>query len=206
MTDCFALLDEPRLPWLDVEALKKKFLTRSTATHPDRFHAGSPLEKEDASRRYSELNSAFIRLRETKDRVAHLIELELGRRPADIQAVPEDLMDMFMRVGQLCREADQFIAGRASITSPLVKVQWFERGLALADRVSELQRTLQAQQEKIDAELQTLNDTWAAAPPPGSSERIARLRLAGLEQIYRVLSYTTRWRTQLQERFVQLSM
>jgi len=36
MTDYFALLDEPRRPWLDVSSLKQKFLARSSEVHPDR--------------------------------------------------------------------------------------------------------------------------------------------------------------------------
>ena len=181
-------------------------MSLSAAAHPDRSHAAPPEEKESNSRRYAELNTAFTRLHEPKDRLAHLIELELGRRPADIQSVPEDAMEYFAQVGPLCREADQFLANRAAVTSPLLKVQWFERGLGLVDRVGELQRTLQVQQDKIDAELRAMNEAWAAAPPAGSNDRAARLPLARVEEIYRALSYITRWRTQLQERFVQLSL
>ena len=36
MTDCFALLGEPRCPWLDAEALKSRFLVLSAEAHPDR--------------------------------------------------------------------------------------------------------------------------------------------------------------------------
>ena len=206
MIDCFALLDEPRRPWLDAEALKEKFLSRSAAAHPDRFHSASPAEREKASGRYSALHTAHSRLREPKDRLAHLLELELGRRPADVQAVPGDAMELFFQVGQLCREGDQFIAGRAQITSPLLMVQSFERGLALADRVTELQRRLEQEQEALEVALKSLNDAWISAPPVGSPERVARLPLGRVEDLYRAFSYLGRWRAQLQERFVQLSM
>ena len=206
MTDCFALLDEPRRPWLDPKTLKDKFLALSTDTHPDRFHSGNPAEREEASDRYSALNAAHRRLREPKDRLAHLLELELGRRPADVQAVPGDAMDLFFQVGQLGREVDQFIAGRAQVTSPLLKVQSFERGLALADRVTELQRTLEQKEEALQAALKPLNDAWISAPPVGSPGRVARLPLGRVEDLYRAFSYLGRWRSQLQERFVLLSM
>ena len=39
MTDAFALLSEPRRPWLDAEALKARFLPLSAAVHPDRVHS-----------------------------------------------------------------------------------------------------------------------------------------------------------------------
>src|SRR6059036_3588189 len=164
MIDCFALLDEPRRPWLDAEALKEKFLARAAALHPDRFHGSSPSEKEEASRRYTELNGAHARLRDTKDRLAHLLELELGRRPSDVQRVPALAMDLFSQVGQLCRETDQLLAGRGQVTSPLLKVQSFERGLELADRISKLQGVLAKEMEAIEAQLQTFNHAWAAAP------------------------------------------
>ena len=37
MTDAFALLEFPRQPWLEPDALKTAFLERSTVTHPDKF-------------------------------------------------------------------------------------------------------------------------------------------------------------------------
>ena len=71
MTDAFALLDEPRQPWLEVEALKTKFLTRSAATHPDKFT--DPAEKETAQTRFADLNSAHEILRDPKLRLQHLL-------------------------------------------------------------------------------------------------------------------------------------
>jgi hypothetical protein len=39
MNDCFALLNEPRRPWLDSEALKQRFVSLSAELHPDRTHS-----------------------------------------------------------------------------------------------------------------------------------------------------------------------
>jgi len=206
MIDCFALLDEPRRPWLDAEALKEKFLARAAALHPDRVHGASPAEKEEASRRYTELNGAHARLRDTKDRLAHLLELELGRRPQDVQQVPAVAMELFFQVGQLCRETDQFLAGRGQVTSPLLKAQSFERGLELADRISGLQRVLTEALGAVEARLQTLNAAWAAAPAVDSPERTGQLPLNQVEALYRESSFLARWRGQLQERFVLLSL
>ena len=81
MTDAFALLDEPRQPWLEVEALKTKFLSRSAATHPDKFQ--DPTEKAAAQTRFADLNSAHETLRDPKRRLQHLLTLESGRKLAD---------------------------------------------------------------------------------------------------------------------------
>ena len=62
MTDAFALLEEPRQPWLEEAALKENFLNRSAATHPDKF--SDPAQKADATDRFSALNTAHDTLRE----------------------------------------------------------------------------------------------------------------------------------------------
>src|SRR5438552_2017449 len=68
MTDAFVLLDEPRRPWLDAEALKQKFLPLSGASHPDRIHSAPEAEKQAATSHYAELNAAYNTLREPRDR------------------------------------------------------------------------------------------------------------------------------------------
>ena len=81
MTDCFALPAEPPRPWLDADALKAKFLARSAEVHPDRVHSAPEAERAAAQERYTALNAAFNTLREPKDRLQHLLELELGAKP-----------------------------------------------------------------------------------------------------------------------------
>ena len=67
MTDAFALLDFPRQPWLEPDALKKAFLERSTVTHPDKFM--DPTDKDSAQTRFAELNLAHDTLRDPKRRL-----------------------------------------------------------------------------------------------------------------------------------------
>src|SRR5687768_10197740 len=121
MTDSFALLNEPRRPWLDLEALKTKFMGLSAAAHPDRAHGAAEPEKQAATSRYAALNAAWRCLSEPRDRLLHLLELELGHKPSGLQQTPADAMELFMDVGRLCREVDQFLAERARATSPMLK-------------------------------------------------------------------------------------
>src|SRR5260221_13341315 len=109
MKDYFALLTEPRRPWLDLEQLKAEFLALSAEAHPDRVHQASDAEKGSANQRFAELNAAYNCLREAKSRLQHLLELELGSRPKEVQEIAPETMDLFMEVGQLCREVDRFI-------------------------------------------------------------------------------------------------
>ena len=198
MTDCFALFDEPRRPWLDADALKARFLTLSATVHPDRVHGASEAEKLSAHRRYTELNTAYNCLREPRERLRHLLELETGARPQEVQKGPAAAMDLFLEVGQLCRDVDGFLTARARVFSPLLKAQLFERGLEWTDQLQELQGRIHAQQEPVMAELKSLNAAWEA---PASKRPLARL-----EEIYRIYSYLARWTAQIQERIVQLSL
>src|SRR5438034_1253303 len=105
MIDYFALLTEPRRPWIDPDSLKQKFLVLSSDVHPDRVHNASEAEKCLAQERYTNLNTAYNCLREPKSRLQHLLELELGAKPANLQSIPPDLMDVFLEVSQACRGA-----------------------------------------------------------------------------------------------------
>ncbi|MSU62057.1 MAG: hypothetical protein EXS31_06625 [Pedosphaera sp.] len=206
MTDYFVLLKQPRLPWLDVDELKNRFLTLSSDLHPDRVHGASEEVKAEANHRYAVLNAAYSCLRETKDRLLHLLELEQGSRPSDIQRIPPGTMDLFVEVGQLCRDVDVFLTERGKVTSPLVKVQFFEKGMEWTDKLQALQRTLNAKRDELGAELACMTPVFNSAPPSGNLQRASQLPLERLEQIYRILSYVARWSGQIQDRVVELSV
>lgn len=206
MTDAFALLAEPRRPWLDADALKARFLPLATALHPDRVHGASEAEKLAANERYAELNAAFNTLREPRDRLLHPLELEAGARPRDIQRIPPGTMDLFVEIGQACRDADAFLAKKTGATSPMLRLRLMQEGLTWTDQLQTLQGRVNARRDEFIAELRALNATWDAAPPVGSPARAAALPLERLEQIYRAMSYVARWTEQLQERLVQLAM
>ena len=204
--DAFALLNEPRRPWVDVDALKARFLETSSATHPDRFHSASEPERLAATDRYSELNTAYGILREPKDRLLHLLELETGGKPRDIQRIPPGTMDLFIEVGQGCREADEFLKSKAEATSPMLKLSKMREAMGWIDRFQQLQGRVNAMRDTLTTRLVDLNVAWDAAPAIGSPERAGKLPLESLEQVYRSFSYVERWTGQLQERLVQFAM
>ena len=193
MTDYFALLNEPRQPWLDEETLKAKFFARSASVHPDRVHALPEAERKAAHDRYTELNAAYNCLREPKERLRHLLELQAGRKPAAVRQVPADLAELFFEIGQATRAADEILKRKAALTSPLLLVELFDEGQNISERLSGLRNTLAGRQSEITTELQGLNDDWEQG-------------LDHLEQIQQTLSYLHRWSSQLQERIVQLTL
>ncbi len=198
MTDFFALLDEPRRPWLEPEPLKQKFLALSATVHPDRVHNLGEAERAAAQERYTEVNAAYNCLREPKERAHHLLQLELGELPKDVQRIPSELMDLSLEVGQRCREADLFLAEKAKATSPLLQVKMFERGNELADKLQPLRQRVDALKEGLNGELKQIDDAWQGG---GSRSEL----LKRLEELYRLFGYFNRWQSQLQERSVRLS-
>lgn len=207
MTDCFELLSEPRRPWLDDDALKSRFLERSGPVHPDRVHGAPQQERDAATSRYADLNAAYNRLREPRDRLLHLLELESGSAPGDIQRIPPGTMDLFVEIGQACRDCDAFLTSRSGppTTSPMLKLKAMREGLEWSGRVDALRDKVLAMRSVLASELQSMNAKWEQAPPVGDPTRGAALPLERLEQIYRSMSYVARWMSQLDERRVQLA-
>lgn len=197
MTDYFSLLQQPRRPWLDPEILKQQFLTLSAAAHPDRFHGRPELECRAANERFSQLNAAHACLREPRDRLRHLLELETGRKPSDLQEIPDVLANLLLEVAALCREADGFLARREAITSPLLRAQNFEQVQQWMDRLNQPQKRIAALQAACLARLRQLDSTWSEA---GDRKSL----LLELEQICRQLGFFARWEGQLQERVHRL--
>ena len=200
MTDNFALLNETRRPWLDADLLKQKFLALSANLHPDRIHSASESDKIAATKTFTELNAAYNCLLEPKSRLLHLLELELGAKPKDIQTIPSALADLFAEVAAVCHKADSFLAEKSKVTSPLLQVQLFERAQEWIEQLNSLQRRLNELREQLTDELKSLDAKWVAADTTTRRELLPRL-----EELYRLFSYFNRWNNQIQERIVPLS-
>jgi DnaJ-class molecular chaperone with C-terminal Zn finger domain len=200
MTDYFALLGQERRPWLDSESLKTKFLELSGEAHPDRVHRLSEAERSVAQQRYVELNAAFNCLRNPKDRLRHLLQLETGAVPQDIKQVPAELIDDFMKVGQLCRETDSLLVEKERSSSPLLKVQLFQRSQDATDRIQLVLQQLKARRESLVEQLRALDAQWVNAK--GTSQPDI---LQSLESIVHLFGFYDRWIAQLQERIARLS-
>lgn len=200
MTDNFALLNEPRRPWLEPDSLKQKFLALSANFHPDKIHSASDAEKNVAAKQFAELNAAYNFLLEPKSRLLHLLELELGAKPKDIQTIPPALADLFAEVSIVCRSADGFLTEKSKVTSPLLQVQLFERGQDWVEKLNGLQRELNELREKLADELKSLDAQWISTDAVSRKEILPKL-----EELYRLFGYFNRWNGQIQERVVQLS-
>ena len=202
MTDFFALLNEPRRPGLDANRLRHKFLALAADVHPDRVHNASEVEKAAANRHYAQLNAACQCLTDPKTRLLHLLELERGSRPAEIQTIPPALADWFVGIAAICREADGFLLEREKVTSPLLKIQWFARAQDWIEQLQDWQKKLGGLRGELDARLKLLDATWHNGSPLADAKAAS---LARLEELYRFYGYFNRWQNQLQERISRLS-
>lgn len=197
-SDAFSLFQETPRPFIDADALKSKFLKLSAPLHPDRVHHLSEAEKQESTRRFSELNAAYQILREPRDRINLLLELETGTKPKDIQKIPPGTMDLFVEVGQFCRELDTFLSSRnSSETSPLLKVTAMRHQQEWLAKLQALQAKVNAKADAMMDELRKLDASWTASADHKSL-------LENLENIARLFSYIARWSQQIGERLVQL--
>ncbi|MBP5760415.1 MAG: hypothetical protein J6W90_03460 [Verrucomicrobia bacterium] len=195
--DYFALLDEPRKPWIDTGLLKDKFMEMSARYHPDKFPQATPEERERISARYAELNAAYQCLSHTRDRLLHLIELETGKPPSDVQRIPPGTSDLFMQIGQTCAQAAAFLEKQPQTDSPILKAKRFVEQMEWTDKLTDFQNQLQEISDKLEEELKRMNtDMENGAPLP----------LERLEEIYRSASYINRWTDQIREKIVQLAV
>jgi len=200
VNDPFALLGVPRRPWIDCELLKQKFLSLSADLHPDRLHHANEAQKRAAQNQFTDLNAAYQSLLDHRERLLCLSELELGKRAPEIQNIPPELMSLFLEVGKLCREADAFLRQKAEQTSPLLKVQLFERAQHSIERLHALQPEVTRSSDALLAEIKQLDGRWEELVAAEKQPRLQRLNeIAGL------VNYFKKWNAQIQERIVQLS-
>ena len=206
MEDYFALLNLPRRPWLDPEEVQARFLACSMDSHPDRFHNASEERKAEAHQRFSDFNAAARRLRDPKDRLRHLLELERAAPVSQLDRLPSGAVESFFQLGQSIREVDAFLAEQAKSQSPLARVRVFQTAMEWRERLEAAQGRLAARQAELTSEMKALNATWEAAPLAGSEARRSALPLERLETIYREFSFVVRWADQVRDRVVQLTL
>ncbi|MBO7392067.1 MAG: hypothetical protein J6U77_06165, partial [Verrucomicrobia bacterium] len=165
--------------------------------HPDKFPQATPEERERISARYAELNAAYQCLSHTRDRLLHLIELETGKPPSDVQRIPPGTSDLFMQIGQTCAQAAAFLEKQPQTDSPILKAKRFVEQMEWTDKLTDFQNQLQGISDKLEEELKRMNtDMENGAPLP----------LERLEEIYRSASYINRWTDQIREKIVQLAV
>ena len=191
MIDYFALLDQPRAPWLDPARLKDAYHRKTLETHPDTGGA----DKTESG--FAELNEAFQVLQDPKRRLHHLLKLE-GRAPSPSGlTVPQQLQDLFPAIGALTQRANLFLEKTKVATNALSRSLLKPQLLQLQKETAELREKLQTLSDTAQAQLRVANSSWATDP---SKE------LDALSNLYFTFAYLGRWSAQLDEIAFQLSL
>ncbi|MDQ6764609.1 MAG: DnaJ domain-containing protein [Verrucomicrobiota bacterium] len=193
MTDYFALLEQPRAPWLDPEALTKVFHAQTLRSHPDAQTQGENLVEREAA--FAQLNEAYQTLRDPKRRLQHLLALE-GTVPARDDAVPAEIEALFPAMARLLQDCDGVLWKASAATTALGRSLLRAGILDVSGRLEKIRATISQLHESTSQRLQTLNIAWAAGDPAVR---------AGLQELYVSFSYLSRWISELDEKRMQLS-
>jgi hypothetical protein len=186
-TDQFAILGQPRRPWLLADELNETFHRATAISHPDKTG------NADAS---AALNAAFATLCDPAARLRHLLELEHPDSLQQKTSVPQAMADIFLRLATLRRAVDAFVDQQSSASSALAQA------LLASDRFS-LQHDVEKQLHALDASharclehLQTLDAEWPSRTPR---------TIATAAALQQELSYLSKWRWQLREVLFRLN-
>lgn len=190
----FTLFELEPAPALDVGALKERFTRMTAETHPDKFQQAPEVERTAAETRYAELNRAYQTLIDSRQRLLALYELTKGEKPRDVQRIPPGTMDLFIEVGQICQQFDQFFERKKAAGGALERAALMSEELTLQDTLATLRGKLEKLGATLEDDLAALDIRW----------RTGEKDLNALETVYRKYSYLARWRQQLEEREIAL--
>ena len=187
MTDCFALLDEPRRPWLDADALKDKFHTLSSKHHPDVATGG------DAD--FPGLNAAYRTLQDPKTRLRHLLELEFPGVIARKLEIPPDIARLFETMARESHSVGEFLEKKALAGTPIEAALMASERIELLSVLEKLLALLIQKRDGIFMQLKFIDAVW---------EEDRDTSAGTLVDIYQSISYINRWIDQLREDMMKL--
>ncbi len=193
MTDYFALLGQPRRPWLDPEEVKRAFHEKTRESHPD---AQQEPGQHGTDAEFAAINEAWRILQDPKRRLHHLLSLA-GRAPvAAGVAPPPEIAEMFSAVADATQGAGRVLQEAAATTNPLSRSLVQTKIVIASRRVNEALGRLQEMSAEAEAELRNLNE---------SANEAGGDWLDRCEQLYFRFAYLTRWISQLEEKRTQLA-
>jgi curved DNA-binding protein CbpA len=188
MTDHFAVLAQPRRPWLDPEALRESFQRAAAGQHPDAPGG------EDA--RFAALNAAHNILRDPGTRLRHLLELIAPDRPPSPAPIPPDLADLFMHIASLRRAVEDYRRKLSAATSPLSRALLAGETARLRGQLETGLARLNALHDSATATLHELDTAWHPTSAPAIDE---------LAQLQARFAFLGKWASQVREDLFQLS-
>ncbi len=192
MTDHFALLGEPRRPWLEEEALKARFHALTAEHHPDvaGTDAGSPP--------FAALTVAYGVLNNPRARLRHLLELEAPEEPFRGVAAPPSVGELFLEMGAKKQALDGFLKKRTAAGSALAKALLLAEQYTLQEDLEALLAVLEAERGRWLERIPALDAAWTS----GEAER----PVSQVAETAQALGYLDKWSAQIREGLVRLQI
>ena len=195
MTDYFALLDQPRAPWLDLDNLTDTYHRQTFQTHPDAQLTRPGADQTDAA--FANLNEAYQVLRDPKRRLHHLLSLEGAAPSATDQTVPKQLHDLFPMIGALSQRVRPLLEKLQATSNALSRSLLKPQVMAAQKETRELRGEIQDLSDESLGQLRQIQTAWATNPGG---------QIEALSELYFAFAYLSRWSAQLDELTFQLSL
>ncbi|MDR3403511.1 MAG: hypothetical protein P4L99_13520 [Chthoniobacter sp.] len=187
MPDHFAILAQPRRPWLDDEVLKEAFHRATAQQHPD--VAGGSGESAAA------LNAAYAVLRDPAARLRHLLDLEWPDAGPSSHSIAPEFADLFQKIA-VRRQGSAALAKKMSAAQSPVA-----RALLAGDQAAQ-RLALEAVLTETDAAAASaLDDLRALDAHWNYRDTHTRHAVAALQQRF---AFLTKWQAHLREDLFRL--
>lgn len=180
MRDLFAVLGEPRQPWLDLEKLEERYRQLSLTTHPDRQPVSAANDES-----FSGVSEAYRVLKDPKQRIQHLLQLE-GHTPGKENSVPQSLLPLFSQIGDFIARTTKLWQRRGENPNAISKSILQAEIVSSQREVETLLCDAKELFRETEEATRSLNDSWRAKPDE-------------LGKIYSLFGFLTRWIAQLEE-------
>jgi hypothetical protein len=192
-SNAFATLGLPARPWLERETLQARFVELAARWHPDT----NP--DPEAASRFQTLVGAHLLLRDPVKRLECVLQLE---DPAHAAAqtgaeITRELTDLFLSIATYNRQLQAFHAQQPATLSPLNRALLHADRLSLKHDLEQLSQKVERHWERCETQIHAADTIWERRTPE---------LLASLKKILREMVFLQRWRTQLRESRVRLSV
>ena len=178
--DYFALLELPRQPWLEEDAVRAQFQRLAATAHPDGGGGDGA--------RFVALNEAWQALRSPTNCLRHYLELTNPESLQATGAMAGTHGDLFMEIAEAQQRAAAVASRLAEARAPLARAILETERIAARERLEQLTSRVSEQTKAIHRQLR------------GDSPTPAELASA-LNQ----LVFLEKWNNQLRERLLALS-
>lgn len=188
--DAFQKLGLERRAALEEEVLKRAWLEKGRAAHPDQAGGDAVLS--------AEINAAYELLREPETRLKHLLESEYPEESAVWATVPmeEGLMRVFMKLGPVLQRVEAFAKKKAAATSALAEALLTGEQMRLQEELEERMEELNGLREGLEAGLVEV-DVFRAEGDAGRAMEAMRVLRAKF-------AYVGKWQRQTREALMKL--